>query len=360
MSDDDQSEEKSLPPSDRKLEKAREKGDFAKSQDIVAASVFIAMCLLFGFGAGYFLERFGLLFEEAASAAARGGFSGDEALNRVLGHMIAILTPVFAVSTFAIFLGAIIANRGVVVAVQPILPDIGRINPVKGFQQLFSLKNFIEFLKSLLKTAVFFAVCVFILWLIGPLLVRLPLCAEGCVPLMIWRILTPVIAAAIILFLISAILDAPLQNWLFRRDKRMTYTEQKRERKEQYGDPIVRGQMKRLRRELAARGAAGGGGAVGGEARGSGVRFVVADGGYMAATLHYDPRVEGVPVLIAKASGMRAAAMLDAASIKRWPILNEPALAEALVAEGRAGEPAPKALFNSLARAMIRAGLLGR
>ncbi len=346
---DDSGEEKSLPPSDKKLRDARKKGDFAKSVDAVSAAVVISLLLLFSFASDYFAARFNKLFIIAGDAAQSGVKLSGRAMEAVWGVTAEIVLPVFGVATAATFLGALIANRGLVVSTHPISPDMNKINPVQGFKKLFSLRNLIEFLKSMIKTAIFFGVCAFLVWVVLGLIMRTPLCEEGCVPLMIWRIVTPLFAAAALIFIVSALLDGPLQDWIFRREKRMTHTEMKRERKEQYGDPQVRGELKRVRREMLA----------GAGRPGSGVRFTIADGGHLAVTLSYDARGAGVPIVDAKHVGDRAALALEAASLARETIVNNPTLAHALNAEARLGKPPPKHFFDELARIMIRAGLLG-
>lgn len=347
----DTGEQKNLPPSDRKLEKAREKGDFDRSQDVTTAVVIIGLMLLFFFGRGYFAERFDRLFDTAAAAAMSGETRSIDGFEAMWRAVIEILAPVMAVATAATFIGAIMANRGMVVSIHPVLPNLSRINPVEGFKKLFSLRNLIEFIKSFVKTGLFLGACVFILWAALDSVMRTPLCRDGCVGVMAWAILTPLFAVAALFFIVSALLDAPLQTWLFRRDKRMTHTEYKRERKEQYGDPIIRGYLRRMRREMVT--------GTGGGDVGPGVAFVVADGADGAVLMTYDAKGDGVPIVRRKAKGRRAAAMLDDADARRRPIIQDAPLAQVLLTDTPVGRTPAKAHFNQLARLMIRAGVIG-
>lgn len=346
-------EEKSLPPSDKKLEKAREKGDFAKSQDIVSAFVVIALLLLFAFAGGWFAERFDRLFDIAEAAIRAPESVRANGWEAVWSAAFEIVAPVVGVATAATFLGALVANRGLVVAFDPIMPNLDRINPIAGFLRLFSARNGVEIVKALIKTTLFLGACALIFWSSVQAVLRTPLCDSECAPAMAWLILAPLAAIAAAFFLISALLDAPLQTWLFRRDKRMTHTELKRERKEQYGDPIVRAELRKLRRELLREGGAREGG-------GRGLRFVIADGAALALRFTYDRAGEGVPILRAQAQGPRAAAMVLETQAHDEVVIQDAVLARSLAAEGRVGRPPPKRHFDALARVMIRSGILGR
>lgn len=353
------SEEKSLPPSDRKLRKAREEGDFDRSQDVVSAVVILALILLFGFGADYFFQKFQQLFDLAAVAALSGESLTPRDLEQVWGVAIDIVAPVLGVATAATFVGALISNRGLVVALKPILPNLDRINPVQGFIKLFSLRNLLEFVKSLVKTALFMAAAGAAFYLMLRPVLRAPLCDARCAADLAWLLLAILAGVAAVFFILSALIDMPLQKWLFARDKRMTHSEMKRERKEQYGDPHVRGRLKTLRRELLgapARGASG----VPASGRGPGVRFVVADGGVQAVALYYDGAGAGVPFVDVKARGEAATRLLEDAAAAREVIVADPVLTAALMSYGQAGEAAPRGLFDQLAKLMIRHGLLGR
>lgn len=345
-------EEKSLPPSDRKLEKAREKGDFAKSPDVVSAFIVISLLLLFAFGAGWFAERFDRLFDFAEAAIRARDSMRAHGWRAVWTAAFEIVAPVVGVSAAATFLGALVANRGFVVAIDPIMPKLDRINPVAGFLRLFSVRNAVEIVKALIKTTLFLGACALIFWWSVQAVIRTPLCDAECAPAMAWLILAPLAAIAAAFFLVSALLDAPLQTWLFRRDQRMTHTELKRERKEQYGDPIVRGQLRRLRRELLQ----GGGGPGGGR----GVSFVIADGAALALRFTYDRLGEGVPILRGVARGASAATVVLETTVADQVVIQDPVLARSLAADGRVGAPPPKRHFDALARVMIRSGILGR
>src|SRR5206468_799521 len=104
--------------------------------------------------------------------------------------------------------------------------------------------------KSLGKIAILVAVFATILpsWL-QPLF-EMPACGEGCVAPVLVAILKPVMLAAALVFLTLGIVDVILQYRLLLRDMRMTRTEQKREHKDNEGDPLLRGERRRLFAEM--------------------------------------------------------------------------------------------------------------
>jgi type III secretion protein U len=71
-------------------------------------------------------------------------------------------------------------------------------------------------------------------------LVEIPTCGLRCAGPVFATLLTLLLLTSVGMFLLLGGLDIGLQRWLFRREMRMTKSEQKRERKESDGDPMIR------------------------------------------------------------------------------------------------------------------------
>src|SRR5690606_41252541 len=61
-----------------------------------------------------------------------------------------ILAPVMA-GSIAVALAANYVQVGFLFAGQPLMPKLNKLNPVEGFQRMFSLRSVVDFLKSLFK-----------------------------------------------------------------------------------------------------------------------------------------------------------------------------------------------------------------
>ncbi|MFM9271929.1 EscU/YscU/HrcU family type III secretion system export apparatus switch protein [Halomonas elongata] len=75
-------------------------------------------------------------------------------------------------------------------------------------------------------------------------------CGFDCVQGTFLELLQPLVITALIAFLLVGIFNVRLQRWLFERDQHMTQTEQKRERKDQEGDPTMNQERRKQRREM--------------------------------------------------------------------------------------------------------------
>ena len=147
--------EKSHEPTQQKLQKAREKGDVARSGDLSVAAAYGGF-LLAAFAVGETSLRgtgalLITLFDQADEMAAlvfEGGpapVSGGVAL-----HLTGAIAPWFAIPAIAV-LASVVAQRALVFAPDRIRPKISRISPVANAKNKFGRHGFFEFGKSFLK-----------------------------------------------------------------------------------------------------------------------------------------------------------------------------------------------------------------
>lgn len=138
---------------------------------------------------------------------------------------------------------------GPVFSFEPLKPQFDHINPAKGLQKILSLRSVIEFTKGLAKVVLLASLFTFLLiaWL-QPLF-DAPGCAPSCLEPIVKAVLTPLGIAAALAFVVIGVIDVPIQHWLFLRDMRMTTIEYKREHKDLEGDPLIRHEQQRQRRE---------------------------------------------------------------------------------------------------------------
>lgn len=349
----DSSEEKALPASDKKLRDSREKGKFAQSRDVVSATI-ITFVGLYVFAAWSFIaEQFGKVFEIAGRAA----LSPDQAafqtsVQAAWDALAAVLLPMMLLTLLGAFLGALISNGGFTVSFHPLAPDLNRINPVEGFKRVFSLRNFVELLKSLLKISILGAAIVGFAFLGAKAAAQIPFCGSACVGGSFRDILWPILVAAILLFILSGMIDVGLQTWLFGRDMRMTHTEMKRERKDMFGDPTIRGERNRIRKESAAEVSATQG------LKGLPPSIIITGEDDAAVALLYVRGKTPAPVVLAKAVGAAGRAMRMAALADGVIIAEEPDTAAMLLKRGRRDSFVPESSFQEIARILNSYGAI--
>lgn len=359
----DTSEEKSLPASKKKLDDARRKGQLPGGKDLVSGAAFAAGAGFLILSGGGFVALATALFHRAGEAVARASTAPDRAsrLTEALGTMRGaaeaavggIVVPLLVIVPAVAILASVVALRGVIFAADPITPKGEKVNPVEGFKRLFSIRSLVEFLKSVAKTALLAAVLVAVLWGgLRPLLLS-PSCGVGCEMGVFAALFTPMLAAAAIVFLAVGLGDLGLQRWLFLRDMRMSVSEQKRERKEQEGDPHLRGARRALMKEAATA-------PRGGAAAATLVLHAPAAPGRpaVAVAVRFVRGETPVPAVVARGEGDRAAAILARAGDAGVPVAEETDVAVALAARARPGGYVPQDLFGEVAGAMVRAGTI--
>jgi type III secretion protein U len=342
----EETEQKSLPPSVKKLRDARRKGQVSHSRDLVAGFTLVVMFayLLFALPSlSDHLEK----FVDVVSQSADRPFA--EAWNRTvkLAFEITMLAslPVVAIIVATDLITGMAATFGPVFSFEPVKPKFDNINPAQGLKRIASLRNVVEFAKALIKVAILAGA----FWLVlrGSIqaLFEMPSCGKTCLAEMAIATLRPFAATAAVAFVAIGLLDLLVQRRLFLRDMRMTRTEAKREVKDLEGDPLIRGERRRMRRQLTTR-------------RRVGLREAV------VAVFHHDrivglryrPGETPIPVVVCKGSGAAGMAMLAEARQLGIPIVDNGALVAALAARHAVGDTVVPDLFKPVADTLVAAG----
>ncbi len=345
----DKSEEKTLPPSRKKLRDARGKGQVARSRDITSAMSLVGAVSFLILGSGAIAGAASNMFEIAGNVGAGDFAIGLRAVLGAAEHAalravlpLLILCPVLVVVT------ALVTLRGIPFSVDPLIPRAEKINPVEGFKRLFKLRSLVELVKSLVKLLLIVVVTLVVLAAGLNPLVQLPSCGMSCVPDAMRALGLPWLVAIVAIFLIIGIVDVWLQRWLFLRDQKMAPSEAKRERKDMEGDPHLRRERRRIMRE-AVRLAAG-----------LGLRratMIVHDGDGLVVGVRYQIKEMPAPVVVCRAQGPRAASMLAEAREWRLPSAEDASLAAGLY-RVPPGHGIPERLFRPMALALARAGVV--
>ncbi|MEM7641687.1 MAG: EscU/YscU/HrcU family type III secretion system export apparatus switch protein [Pseudomonadota bacterium] len=337
------SEEKTLAPSQRKLRKAREKGQIARFADLVTAGGLAAGTAYLAFS----LDEAAVMTDVMALALDRMSDPPDVAFATILSAAIGGIAR-YVGSLVALLAGLsivvnLVMNKGFLFTTDALSPKLSNLSPMKGFGRIFGLRAGVELIKSLLRMAVAM-VAVWGVYRIGTAsLIHAPDCGLGCAVGVILTLLALIAAVLIVIALIAAIIDIRLQVWLFMRDQKMSRSEQKAEQKESFGSPEIRKARKRLRNEAASST---------GTPRLDRATIVIAGADDVAA-LRYDKSEYGVPVLMAKGRGGKAAPLLEAAMALGVPVYDHSDLATALCRKTGKGQPIKQGEFAATAKAIM-------
>lgn len=344
-----ETEQKHLPASDKKLRDAHQRGQVSQSKDLVSAFVMTAALVYIYFAGpaalGRIIDLIDLVARSLDQDSAQFGETARDAINKAALAALMITAPLVAIVFFATTIFGMIATRGLVFSLETIKPKMEHINPIEGFKKIASRRNLIEFVKGLAKMVILALVLATVLmaWL-QPLFVT-PGCGPSCIQPTLVSMLIPLGAAMALAFIAIGILDVPIQRWLFLQDMRMTTTEYKREQKDMEGDPLIRQALQRQRREAAI-------------APKVGLRraVMVLRSGQVAIGLRYVAGETPIPAVVAKGRGGIAKEMILQAQEAGIPVVEDGELAEELYRTARTADYIGESFFSRVGRHLVKLG----
>lgn len=338
------SSEKTEQPTEHKLRKAREEGQVAKSKDFTQA-------LMVGALFGYMLaDAEGIvqsLTEIMRFPEQIYGMAFHDALrvevNNLLIKAAVVLAPFILFGIVIAIFGEMI-QTGVLLAFKALIPKGDRLNPVGNLKQMFSMKNFVEFIKSILKVC-FLSV---LIWMVlrdsMQTLLLLPSAGLAASGIALAAMLKTLVIYSFIAFLAIALADLAFQRYNHRKQLMMSMDEIKQEYKQLEGDPHMKGHRKSLAKEIAM-------GEMVMKTRKSSA--VVTNPTHLAVALFYDEAVTPLPVVVAKGKDEVAHQMVRMAHQCGIPVMQNVALARALTDVAKIDQYIPSELIEPIAEFLI-------
>jgi len=248
-----------------------------------------------------------------------------------------------------------VAAGGWVSSLKPIMPDFSRLNPLEGFGNLFSKRKVVTTSKMLLLTSILFVVAGIFLrnGFVNVSMTLLQPSSSSIAHLTQW--ITGGIGLMLLVLLVAAMIDVPIQKFLHRDQMKMSRQEVKEEGKEANGNPMVRNRMRQKQRELAQRNSVN---AV------PKADFVVMNPTHFAVAIRYDDKTMQAPQVISKGADLLALRIRDIAKNHSIPVLQSPMLARALYANAELDQDIPSALYTAVAQVLayvyrLRAAIRG-
>lgn len=254
MADNSSGGDKTEKASAQKLRKAREQGQVVRSKDLAAAVGILVSLKLFVFLLPDYLESFRALFVLVYAPLGAAG-SIENALSVVWNNagmlLLKMVLPLLGVP--AAILVASIVPGGLVISANNLMPKFERFSPIKNLGQLASGKHWTTFGVSLAKAGVLAVVMVHVVrsgisaWVN---LQRMPL--SDALPRG-GNLIFDGLMAMVSVFLLFALIDVPLQAFIFARGQRMSKQEVKEEYKSSEGKPEVKQRIRQLQQQMARR-----------------------------------------------------------------------------------------------------------
>lgn len=339
------SQDRSLPATERKLQKTRADGQAARSRDLSHLAIL-------GTGAACLLVFTPQIFDQMLRAMGQQ-LVFDAATVQASGSMITRLQSMAAVGILAsagfslvIIAAALISAIGAggwVFSFKPITPQFNRLNPISGTANLFSKQQMVNVVKMVLMTAVLSAVA----WkYLGSSIDQVAMLVLQPSPVAIRHVaswLTAGMGLLLLVVFLVAMVDVPLQAFLFKDRLKMSHEEVKQEHKESEGNPQVKGRMRQRQREIAD------GASITAVPKAD---FVVMNPTHYAVALKYDDQTMNAPQVISKGTDLIALKIRELAKSHDVPVLESPVLARALYAHAELDQSIPATLYTAVAQVL--------
>ena len=336
----DNDQERTLDPTPRRLEKAREDGQFPQSRDLTTLLllvVFAVVCLVAGaksFESMRVLVASALRFSDLADwKTTLNAWMSKELLT--LGGWVllfmgsswlcALLAPLSMVSLKPYFVFKFRSEK---------------LNLITGFSRLFSVDTLQETLKNVLKITLIFAVGILFFYLnFEQIFALFSTSNESALN----ATLNFLIFGALFIFaplVLIGILDVGLQRFQFMKRMKLTPEELKQELKETEGSPDLRQQRRKRQLQLASSRMM---------AALERADVVITNPEHYAVALRYDESRMRAPVVVAKGLDEIAQNIREKARELGIPLAEMPPLARVLYRSLKLGEAIPASLFEAIA-----------
>ena len=346
MAEENNSQEKTLDPTQKRLDKAKEDGEILSSKEMfVFGSSFMGLIILFCLGmiAKGFLNSWASLFrwdhpenlEQLRIGISTSAFELSLSLAATFG--VPLLIAVILTQTFVA--GSI--NFSIkAMAFKP-----SRINPLSGLKRIFSVKGLVELAKSVLKIVLLISLSAGLIWYSLPEILYLSSSTLKDGFEVFYYFLTLLIGGIISILAVIALIDYLWSRHEWLKKLRMNRQDMKDESKDSEGSPEVKSRMRRLQMEASQKASE----------RAQAIdnihdaTVVITNPTHFAVALKYAPELRDTPYVLAMGKGpmaLRIIAEADKAQVTR---VQSPLLARALFFTGDIGADVSEELFSAVA-----------
>jgi flagellar biosynthesis protein FlhB len=335
--------EKTEAPTPRRKQEARNDGNVARSTDLTAAFMLVAAVLALNILGTNMIRALGqttsvLLNSEHLPNPTRTEGLGESIYYSVFMFAVALGPIVLAIT--AVGLLASLGQVGFLLTLKPLEPNFGKLSPLKGISNLFSMRAGMRLVMSVFKVILIAGVAI---WFVLGDMPHILHIAEMSVPQAFAASGTIVFGLAMklaLLLLVMAIIDYAFQRWQHEQDLKMSKQDVKEEMKRMEGDPMVKQRRTRVARQLAMQRIAQ---AV------PKADVIVTNPTHFSIALQYDTDTMRAPKVIAKGADFMAMRIRQIAISHGIPLVERKPLAQALYHGVEIGDEVPPEHYAAVA-----------
>lgn len=323
----------------RRRQKAREKGQVARSHDLIgAASGMAATFVLFSLISS-FPVAWGAFFRDCLDAAVSGNLRLDTPAASLTRSGLFMAAGVALAVSWIVALSSALAQGGLVFAPTSLMPAASRMSPAAKLSQLFSVAALRALMKSLLPASAVTCIAAGCLRRDWPALMALSARSSRAMLAFASGRIYEVAWKSTLVFIIWAGLDYLFERQHLSSKLKMSRQEVKDEYKDTEGNPLTKGRIRRLQRQVGRRRMLG--------ATKRANLIIVNPTEYVIA-LEYRPDMPA-PVVVAKGRNLFAAQIKEIARWEGIPMVENLPLADVLYRTVEVGQSIPAKLYAAIA-----------
>ncbi len=340
----EQTGEKTELPTQRKLEEAIKKGQTPRSAEVQTVFVLLGAIAALTFGGreswhllvNAMMQSLGHLHDTPLSANSLQAYGVTGIL-----FVLKCAGPLVVATMLAGLLAGTVQNR-FQTASDIITPDWNRINPISGFQRLFSAQSLVPTLIAFVK----FSVVIGLTYTEIQKILNDPIfttsVSVGRLAEFLGSTAMAILLRVTLALVVIATADYGYQFWKTGRDLMMTKEELKEEAKSTEGNPQMKAARRRRRKVSKAKELA--------EVAKADV--IVTNPTRIAIALRYDRKTMKAPKVVAKGIRLNAQKIREIAARHQVPMMENKPLARLLFKHARVGSEVPAHLYAAVAEVL--------
>jgi flagellar biosynthetic protein FlhB len=322
----------------------RKQGQVVHTKELASA-----LFLLAGAGSIYLLSKF---FFQQISEVFQYSFGGDmvvavrsgdlfSAMKLAGNKMFILIAPVMGIA-FIIGVGSSVVQTGFLNVEGALSPNFEKLNPIAGFQRMFSLKTVMEAVKATVKLIFIGAIA---LMIIKAEVFKVPAMIQFTADQLmnyLGEVTVRLFSGVGMGMMVLTAGDYFFQKWDLDKKMMMTKQEVKEEHKQREGDPMIKARVRRVQREMANRRMMD---------KVPKADVIITNPTHIAVALKYDANLPA-PQVIAKGADLIAEKIKEIAREHNIPVIENKPLARTIYKTLKIGQVIPRELFVAVAEVL--------
>lgn len=340
---DDDKDQKTEEPTQRKLQEAFEKGNVPFSREVGSFLMLLLLAFVVAWYSPTLLIRtknllVGFIAKADEMAVDKTGL-GIILSDLAIGSVAVLILPLLG--SVVVALAAGLLQNGIVLSSESLKPKLSKISPLGGLKKILSMRSAVEFIKNILKISVVGVVSFMSVYPELHGIQSLPQRTAEGILLFLAMLATRLVVGVVIAMFFIALFDLVYQRLAHTKSLRMSKQEIKDEYKQSEGDPMIKQRLRQLRQEKARQ-------RMMAEVPKSDV--VITNPTHFAVALSYKPGEQKAPKVVAKGQDLIAQRIREIAEENDVPVIQNPPLARALYSSTDLEEEIPLVHYEAVAK----------